>query len=205
MMRLRAEDGLTNVDEEYESAYGYFMITWADTELELYRVLVFYAQVKDAVARAIFSGTRMKAMMDFIKSIDHNAPFDPERSDNLAFVFAQISIIGGMRDHLAHHSSSGYEYTDRPSNRIVTNKRSSRYGKNASFEVGAATLREMANDLIEISIHLAQHYRRRRTFEPWAYPRHDSWSYKARPPINRPDKSPSGVRGSRLQQKSSRG
>lgn len=156
-------------DAIFERALGRFMIAWADAESELYRTLVAYSGVTNAVARAIFSGSRAKAMMDFIKSIAHNTQMAAERKLDLDHVFPQMTAINTMRDHLAHHASDSYSYPkDDPFTRVVANRRSSRFGNNTGYELSADTLNAMTWDLYGIANHLNMHHGpRARAFTTW--------------------------------------
>lgn len=197
-------------DDRYEMAMGRLMIAWADAERELYHVLIAYSGVTDAVARALFSGTRMKAMMDFIKSIDFNSPLPIDRSADLAHVFPQIGIINDIRNHLVHYSSSNYSYNYKDLARVVANGRSSRYGSVTGYEISPETIDQITQDLYAIANHLNMHHGRHRSgpFTPWreedpADPP-TPWLYKQLQPIAKWETSPDGARTSPLQQKSSK-
>ena len=195
-LRERVEDAFTAREQDglFERALGRFMIAWADTEAELYRVLVQYAQVNDPVARALFSGTRAKAMMDFIRSIAHNTAMARDRKEDLEYVFSQLSAINTMRDHLAHHASDSYSF-DNPKKRIVANTRASRYGNAKGYEVGVETIEAMTWDLYGISNHLNMHWGpRQEPFIPWRENSEDLrptiWTYKVLQPIPSWEPSP---------------
>lgn len=203
------EDAFIANEQEtiYELALGRLMIAWADAEKELYRVLIAYSGVTDPVARALFSGTRMKDMTTFIKAIDFNAPLPVDRSADLAHVFPQIGIINDIRNHLVHYSSSSYSYKD-PKHRIVANERPSRYGSVAGYEISAEIIDQITQDLYAISNHLNMHHGRQRRgpFTPWR--ENDPtdpptpWLYKQLQPIEKWETSPDGALTSPLQQKS---
>lgn len=174
-------------DSMFEQALGRFMIAWSDTEVELYRVLVRYSGVTDPVARAIFSGTRAKAMMDFIRSIAHNTAMPQDRREDLEYSFQQLAAINSMRDHLAHHTSASYSFRA-PQRRIVANQRASRYGNGKGFEVGIETIEAMTWDLYGIANCLNAHWGPRSdSFQPWRENPEDEgplqWTYKPPNPI----------------------
>ena len=174
-------------DEHFERALGRFVIAFADTETELYRVLVKYSQITDPVARALFSGTRARAMIDFIRSITHNTGMSTDRRDDLEFVFIQLAAINTMRDYLVHHTTQNYTF-DNPKKRVVANTRASRYGNAKGYEVGADTINAMTWDLYGISNHLNMHWGPRNgTFRPWRENPEDQiltvWAYKPPNPI----------------------
>jgi phytoene/squalene synthetase len=93
--------------ENFKLALGNLMLSWADAESALYCVLRHYAGVSDDVARAVFSGTRAKGMIEFINNIGHNTNMDSARRNDLAIVFSHMSAINTMRDRLVHNSSAG--------------------------------------------------------------------------------------------------
>ena len=72
--------------EKFEKALGRFIIAWTDAETELYQILLSYSNVSHAVGRALFSGTRARGMMDFIRSIAHNTAMDYDRKKDLEYV-----------------------------------------------------------------------------------------------------------------------
>lgn len=190
-------------ENEFELALGRFIIAFADAEAELYKVLIQYSQVTNPVARAIFSGTRAKAMIDFIRSIAHNSAIPADRRDDLEHVFSQLAAINTMRDHLVHHVSESYAY-DNPKKRIVANTRASRYGNAKGFEIGADTINAMTWDLYGISNHLNMHWGPREgPFRPWRENPEDQaptpWAYKPPAPISSWEEVPSNKRSTKVQ------
>lgn len=181
-------------DVKFECALGRFIIAFADAEAELYKVLVQYSQVTHPVARALFSGTRAKGMMDFIRSIAHNTAMPSDRREDLEHVFIQFTAINTMRDHLVHHTSDSYSFDD-PKKRIVANTRASRYGNAKGYEIGSDTIDAMTWDLYGISNHLNMHWGPREgLFRPWRENPEDqaptSWAYKSPNPIPSWEKAP---------------
>ncbi len=115
--RFHGDDPITGMkmrgeDEEFERALGQFMIAWADAEAELLRVLIHYTRVSKGIGRAIFSGTRAKAMIDFMRNVIHNEGMPENRASDLEHVFAQMVLINTMRDHLIHHVSDSYSFKE---------------------------------------------------------------------------------------------
>ena len=181
--------------ERFESSLGRFIVAFADCEAELRRVLVQYAQVSDPVARAIFSGTRAKAMMDFIKNIAHNTAMLRERREDLEYVFAQLSAINTMRDHIVHHVSDSYSFNDL-GRRVVANTRASRYGNARAYVISAETIDAMTWDLYGILNHLNMHWGPRTgAFTQWRENPEDqaptAWAYTAPNPITSWEHPPS--------------
>jgi hypothetical protein len=197
---LQAAIAATNPDEDepFQKALGRFIVAFADAEAELYRVLVHYSGVSDAVARALFSGTRARSMIDFIRSIAHNTAMSADRREDLEHVFAQLTAINTMRDHLVHHSSDNYSFND-PKRRIVANTRASRYGNAKGYEVGADTIDAMTWDLYGVANHLNMHWGKREgAFQPWRENPEDQkptpWTYSPPHPIPSWEKTPTSPR-----------
>ena len=196
-------------NEIFQLALGRFMIAWADAELELYRVLISYSGVTNPVARAIFSGTRAKAMMDFIRNIIHNTQLLGVRKADLDHVFPQMAAINTMRDHLAHHASDSYSFPKGdPFTRVIANVRSSRYGNNVGFEISSETINAMTWDLYGIANHLNMHHgSRTEPFTPWREnPEFDvptAWLYTPPQPIQKWEQFPPALQAQPHQPKSS--
>ncbi len=170
-------------ENNYANALGHLTIAWASAEDELYRVLLKYALVSDAVGRAIFSGIRASVMMDFIRNIAHNTEMEKERIEDLEFVFMQMSAINTMRDRLVHFSTGSYSYpSSNPKQRVLTNHtRVSRYGKAFEHLVDPDTIDNMVVDLHTISNHLNQHWGPRDgSFRVWEENQGErtTWLYK---------------------------
>jgi hypothetical protein len=181
-------------DQAFALALGRFVIAFSEAESELYRVLVAYSKTEDSVARALFSGTRAKAMIDFFRSIAHNTAMEPSRVADLELVFAQLAAINAMRDHLIHHASSSYFSTDKKS-RLVANVRASRYGNARGYVVDPATINCMTWDLYAITNHLSAHPGP--VHEPFAPWREDpdvqsptAWAYRPLQPVQGWDRTP---------------
>lgn len=194
-------------DEPIALALGQFVIAWADAEKELYRALVAYSGVNDAVARAIFSGTRASTMIAFIRSIAHNTEMATDRLSDLEYVFAQMGAILSMRDHVIHYISDSFAFAEDPKERQVSNvDRTSRYGKHFTAAIGADTLGAMTWDLYGIANHLNMHHGiREGPFRPWREDYEDSeptpWRYKSLQPVDNPGKSLAGARKPQAQRK----
>ena len=184
-------------EEQFEKVLGRFIIAWTDAETELYQVLLSYSKVSYAVGRALFSGTRARSMVDFIRSIAHNTAMDHDRKEDLEYVFLQMVSINTMRDHLVHYTSSSYSYrAEEPQKRVVANTRASRYGKAIGYEISAEIIEKMTWDLYGIANHLNMHWGPRTGgFKAWRENPEDSeptpWSYKPPQPIPAWEKAPS--------------
>ena len=187
-------NALSKEEEKFKSALGEFIMTWTDTENELYKTLLHYAGVRDAIGRALFSGTRARTMIDFIRAISHNADFGIPRTTDLEFVFEQMVAINTVRDRLTHFASSNLLEWEEPSTRIITNaSRVSRYNKHFVEKLGSATLQEMTFDLQGIQNHLQRHWSPyTKTFTPWQENAGEPtvWRYKSSQPSTKSQRTP---------------
>jgi hypothetical protein len=176
---------ITESDAKFTAAFGRFVMTWADTEAELYRVLRHYAGVDDAIARAIFSGTRADAMMKFILAILHNTKPDPARVADLKFLFPQIAAINTIRDRLVHYAQANASlWLDEQTRTISNIDRVSRYGNHYIEDISAQTLADMTYDFNGICNHLNVHWSSKdRAFSVWEENSGEvtKWLYKSPP------------------------
>jgi hypothetical protein len=176
-------DRVTDEADRFEKALGTLMLAWADAEQELYRVLVHYAGVSDAVGRAIFSGTRARTMMDYVNNIAHNVNLSVERKENLAAVFSHMTTVNSMRDRVVHYSSGNtIEYND-PETRALSNyRRVNRYDTHFIYEIGSKHLAQMTEDLYLIGHHLQMHWTSpAEKFQSWTEEPADGSAWRCKP------------------------
>jgi hypothetical protein len=158
-MRSAVEQSLNDEGERLYRALGEFFLLWADTELELYRTLLRYCGINDDIGRALFSGSRSRAMIDFIKNIAHNTRMEKVLDDDLTYLFAQINAINTVRDRFAHHGSASNYSVEHPSmKRALSNYH--RVGKkgtefNAAFN--SSTIQSINSDLRDLQSRLRIH------------------------------------------------
>lgn len=149
--------------------------------------LTAYDRERNVVAAAVARATRVKAMVDFIRSIAHNTAMPQDQREDLEHAFLQLNAINSMRDHLAHYASASYSFKD-PLMRVVANERASRYGNGKGYEVRTETIEAMIWDLYGIANCLNAHWGPRSgPFQPWRENPEDNgplkWSYKSLQPI----------------------
>lgn len=196
MAKLSRDEVVRLANEEQAKlkfALGDLTMAWADAESALYCILRYYAGVSDPVARAIFSGSRARTMMDFINNITHNTNAEPLRRKDLALVFAQMTAINTMRDRLTHYLSwSEVRFEEQnPQARWLSNAdRVNRLGTEYKYSVSSKLVGEMCTDLSSICWHLLAH-RDSDPFRPWAgisgKEKSYAWVYKSPPPGKRDD------------------
>jgi hypothetical protein len=198
---LRAEFAVARAESKrFALIVGRLIFAWRDVEHHLFRVLVRYSGVSEAVGRAIFSGTRARTMIDNIRSIAYNTGMDSVRNADLSRTFAQLLVINAMRDHIVHHASEyGYVFDD-PMKRIIVNERTSKLGKAIAFEIGSDEIHSMVSDLGLISNHLMIHWNAQfqdEPFRPWnvihGLDAPPPWSYKPPQPIGSWERPPEGA------------
>lgn len=140
---------------------GELTLAWSDVETVLFKLLKHYSGVSWPVAQAIFSGTRARTAINFIRAIAENTEMEPARLKDLDEVFTQVVAINALRDFVVHNvDGSEQEFEDwDPSKRYVTDDlRASRKSKSKTYLVGSATLAAMRHDCIECCWRLHPHW-----------------------------------------------
>jgi hypothetical protein len=168
---------------KFERALGVFIIAFSEAELELYRVVLHYTRVSEAIGRSIFSGVRASAFMGSLRNIAHNTGMSARRRENLDAVLGQLDAILAMRDKLVHHIGEQYGADD-PTTRVLTNiDRNNKRGKHFVIRIGSRHILQMVDDLYLIRHHLEAH--RYSRFVPWREEPTDetAWRYKSLLPV----------------------
>jgi hypothetical protein len=173
--------------EMFQRALGRMSMMWSDLENNLFVVIRRYAGVSDAVAKALFAGSRARQMITALESIAINTKMeerDPERFADLDEIFKRIILINGMRDTITHHAGASLiEFDDLdPNTRYLRKHRVSRYGEELKFKISSSLLQQMSADLLECCWRLHAHSDKDNTpFKPGVGPdgtRH-AWLYKS--------------------------
>ena len=145
----------------FVAAIGQLTLAWSDLETVLFKLLKHYACVNDAVGRALFSGTRARASIAFIRAIADNTNMEPARRADLEEIFEQVGAINQTRDFVVHHvNGSEQEFEeDNPRERVDTDLlRVSRERNAKRVYVGSSTLLAMRNDCLECCWRLQAHW-----------------------------------------------
>jgi len=140
---------------------GELTLAWSDVETVLYKLLKHYAGVSWPVAQAIFSGTRARSAMNFIRAIADNTDMEAGRLADLEETFSQITAINTLRDFVVHNvDGSRQEFEDwDPRRRYVSDElRASRRSKSKTYLIGSETLLAMSQDCIECCWRLHPHF-----------------------------------------------
>lgn len=176
-------------------ALGALVLTWTDLESALFAVLRHYCKISPKVARAIFSGTRARVMMEYLKNIAHNTGLDKDRREDLDAVLGHIGSLNKMRDWLIHHASAS-EIVIHPKatpKRLLTNRdRVGKSGNEFVVMVDAELVEQMCSDTITCCWHLLAH-RDSEPFAPWKSNQGKSYAWLYRPPQPHSPKSKSGA------------
>jgi hypothetical protein len=176
---------------EYHAAIGRLMLKWVQSEELLYKVLLHYGNLSDAVGRALLSGTRARDLMNYLLAVAENTDMDAARVGDLKFVFAQLAAINTMRDRIVHHGMWSFMSVNEDYTQPITNiDRSSRGRTNMFYvHIGSDGIDSMVSDLLAISSHLSRHLQK--DFVPYRK-KADSKTWLYKPPQPRVRKAPSG-------------
>ena len=135
---------------EYWGELGRFIHYFSRTEHTLKRLLQTLAGTSDEVSGAIFIGVRMGTAKDHINRI-LEAKGDAVAKNRLEGPFAQLGVIGGVRDNLVHWGAE-HEGTD---DLLVSNARQSPGpGRVREYRVSPRDLVAMTEDLVRINMFL---------------------------------------------------
>jgi hypothetical protein len=159
-----SEDTFATARAEHQAflaQIGELTLAWSDVETVLFKLLKHYSGVSWPVAQALFSGTRARTAINFIRAIAENTEMEPARVKDLEDVFTQVLAINALRDFVVHNvDGSEQEFEDwDPTTRYVTDAlRASRKSKSKTYLVGSATLAAMRYDCIECCWRLHPHW-----------------------------------------------
>jgi hypothetical protein len=147
---------------KYLEAVGRFVLAWAEAEAHLYRVLLHYAKVDEAIGRSIFTGARARTMIEMIERISVNTGMPKEQAEHLRYLFAQMGTINTMRDRVAHHGEltfvlfpmehghEGYQF-------IHNKQRAARAAASFIHKLDQTTFLNMTIDLSKVREGLTRH------------------------------------------------
>lgn len=169
---------------------GELTLAWSDIETVLFKLLKHYSGVTWNVAQALFSGTRARNAINFIRAIAENTDMEAPRVLDLEEVFTQVLAINSLRDFVVHNvDGSKQEFEDWDTgNRYVSDAlRSSRKSKSKTYLVGSATLAAMRNDCVECCWRLHPHWDPKNfPFQPGSgRGKREAWKFKPPAPSQR--------------------
>jgi len=141
-------------DPVYFEAVGRFCSEFSILEAVMFNTLAFYAKVPNKMARAVFSGVRVRAAMGYIKRIIQIEDPGEENKRDLEYVFKQIEAINTLRDDILHQGSVLTDDKGRITSNIVRNFTPERLVERSA---STDTLNAATADLTKIGLHLALH------------------------------------------------
>lgn len=137
---------------------GWFFLSWAKIESDLYTVLLHYANVNDEVGRSLLSGIRAKAMLDMLYNLCENTDIAPARREDLKFIGSQLTVINKIRDRLAHHGEQSFAMIGEVGFSYATNAtRAGRETRTFFYRISTTRLIAIDEDLTTITRALARH------------------------------------------------
>jgi hypothetical protein len=177
---------LQSVDDEREkfhTSLGRLMLSWNHAEAELFGALRRYAGVSPKVARAIFSGTRARQMIDFIRNIHHNTDAADAVSDDFQDISIHLNAINDVRDKVVHHTLAGvWSWGEEgvAARHISNLARASRAGNEFTIVVDSKIMDEMSQDLMLAAARLKAHAdKKNEPFVPYVIDgKRPSWLYR---------------------------
>jgi hypothetical protein len=127
---------------------------FAQVETALTFTLWHYAKTPPDIAKIIFSGDRVDNSSQYIKQIAEATNASQELRDDLTYIFDQLGIINGNRNHIVHYGAKSIA----EGNGLVSNAFKAK-GEPREFPVSPTALDDMTADLRKISFHLRyKHY-----------------------------------------------
>jgi hypothetical protein len=137
---------------------GWFFLSWAQIESDLYTVLLHYANMDNKVGRSLLSGTRAKAMLDMLYNLCENTDIAPARCADLKFIGSQLTVINNIRDRLAHHGEQSFAMIGEVGFSYITNAtRAGRETRTFFYRISTTRLIAISEDLTTITQALARH------------------------------------------------
>jgi len=187
--------------DRFALAIGRFIFEFSITELQLYEFLKNITGLNDAVARAIFSGTKSKGMIEYINSIIENTGIPERKTKQFKAYAGQLATLNTMRDLLVHYS---YGWTVEKRMGATTGFRISRYKNSKTHWITCEEIDAMTADLTTIAFYLVHQAKMIDNLwedYPFGLP---TWLYKFPQPENQKGKSPQKSPKEKRQPKPSR-
>jgi hypothetical protein len=94
-------------DPNYWKSLGKFIETFAMVEDVLNKLLTFYSKTTPKISRAIFSGTRCDASIEYIRRIVAVKDPGSDKKRDLEEIFLHLKAISTVRNFLVHYQSIG--------------------------------------------------------------------------------------------------
>ena len=190
---MSSDSKFSEVEIEHQAflvELGQLTLAWSDVETVLFKLLKHYAGVSWPVAQALFSGTRARGAINFIRAIADNTNMEPDRMRDLDEIFSQVLAINSLRDFVVHNVDGSEQVSEAadPSTRYVTDAlRASRKSKSKTYLVGSSTIAAMREDCVECCWRLHPHWDvKNNPFEPGSgLGQRRVWKFKPPTPTQR--------------------
>lgn len=171
--------------DNYWRALGKFIDEFASIETGMHLLLQQRTRTPLELARAVFSGVRVKDAMDLIRRVAQVRPLEPEIAADQEFIFAQLTLINNIRNDIIHYGASVWMA---PGEWLVWNWVTALTDKKLrTFRVSPSLLLDLAHDLRKIHVHLVERHLWREPGLPSPFPKRDlalldaAWRYKPPP------------------------
>lgn len=188
--------GITPHDRttSYHTALGSFLQAYAEVEAATFSTLAHYAGITDKMARALFSGTRAKAALDYIRRIVEAHEMREEILTELTLINDHLGPITDARNDLLHYGSTGGG-----ADRQIANQRAHIPKKQNERMLSEEIFGQMTKDLNKIERHIKnlKGANSRDQLYPDMTGGHmmsRAWRYKPALPKNRQNNSPNKPR-----------
>jgi hypothetical protein len=139
--------------DKYYLALGKFIDAFSRAEAAVQVVLWQIADIENSVAKAIFSGTRTRIAIDYIRRITEAQ--NQAIPQHIQDAFNHLNTINTTRDNIVHFGAS--ENDDGSiliSNRLIAHTEKSL----KEFPISHVLLYEMSSDLATITVRLISHF-----------------------------------------------
>ena len=147
------EEGKQRLDE-YFIALGRFFDMFAQVETAVTYTLWHYSGTPPSISKIIFSGDKVDNSSQYIKQIADATNVSKTFRDDLKYIFDQLGIINGNRNHIVHCGAQSIA----EGKGIVSNAFKAK-GDPKEFPISPTALDDMTSDLRKISFHLRyRHY-----------------------------------------------
>lgn len=144
---------MTESEKEYYAALGKFIDYFSRAESVIQVVLWKVSDIEESVAKAIFSGTRTRTAVDFIKRVAETK--DITIPQDIVEAFGHLNAINTARDNIVHWGTS----ESRDGSRIISNSFMAHTERAIKeFHISTSALNDMTSDLAIIIVRLISHY-----------------------------------------------
>lgn len=139
----------------YYRALGHFVHVYALVEAAMALTLWHYAKTPHHLARALFSGVRVRDGIDLIKRAAIATNASQEAREELKYIFDQLGAINSARNDILHYGAGGIA----DETATVTNAlKALSEDRITIFPISPILLADMIADVRKIIVHLRAHH-----------------------------------------------